>query len=100
MLVAGFTVAVVMSFSTGEAFRPVGWACLVWGALTWLSTIPAAGRVGPILAGLVLLAATLLGLGPIVIGPEVGTIGAVIGGIVLAVSAVWPLRIMLKGLHL
>ena len=98
MLVAGFTIAVVMSFSTGEPFRPVGWACLIWGALLWVSTIPAAGRFGLPLAVLVLLAATLLGIGPVVPGPEVGAVAAALAGLLLGLSAAWPLRIMLTGL--
>ena len=65
MVITGFTVAVVLSFSTGEPFRPVFWACLVWGALMWVPASRRGGPIGALIGGLVLLAATLLGIGPV-----------------------------------
>lgn len=98
MLIAGFTVAVVMSFSTGEPFRPIAWACLLWGAALWLSTLPALGRIGSAVAALVLLAATLMGVGPVVVGADVTPVATVLTGAFLALTTVWPLRMMLKEL--
>ncbi|MEM8648515.1 MAG: carbohydrate ABC transporter permease, partial [Pseudomonadota bacterium] len=98
MLIAGFTTAVVMSFSTGEAFRPLFWPCLLWGAVLWPATWAVVGRIGPVVAGLVIIAATFLGLGPIVIGAEVTPQAIVITGLMLAIGAVWPLKIMLAEL--
>ncbi len=98
MLIAGFTVAVVMSFSTGEPFRPVAWACLLWGAALWLSTLPGLGRIGAVVAALVLFAATLLGVGPVVLGTDVTPVAAGVAGLFIALAAVWPLHVMLTGL--
>lgn len=98
MLIAGFTVAVVMSFSTGEPFRPMLLACLLWGAVMWPATTDRAGQAGPALAGLLILAATLLGAGPVLRGIEVGTPAALILGLALAGGYIWPMRYMMTGL--
>ena len=98
MLIAGFTVAVVMSFSTGEAFRPVFWACLLWGALLWPATRDGLHKVGMPLGALILVAVTFLGIGPVRPGPEVGTLPVLIAGLILAAGSVWPVRHMLAGL--
>ncbi|MAC78656.1 MAG: ABC transporter permease [Rhodobacteraceae bacterium] len=98
MLIAGFTIAVIMSFSTGEPFRPVLLSCLLWGILLWPATTDRAGQAGPALAGILLLAATLLGVGPVLRGINVGTIAALITGLALGVGYAWPMRYMMTGL--
>ena len=100
MVITGFTVAVVLSFSTGEPFRPVFWACLVWGALMWVPASRRGGPIGALIGGLVLLAATLLGIGPVVVGAEVSGLTAAITGLALALATLVPLRHMLAELPL
>ncbi|WP_172298910.1 carbohydrate ABC transporter permease [Pseudoruegeria sp. HB172150] len=96
MIVAGFTIAVAMSFATGQAFRPNLLLSLVWGALLWPATMRAAGIAGPALAALLLVGATLIGVGPLIVGAGTSTVTAVICGLLLAAGTIWPVRLMLQ----
>ena len=90
MLVLAVTVAVAMSFATGEAFRPVIWLSLVWGALAGLGYVMLPSRRGASASiALVMVAAMYLGVGPILIGEGVGEIAAGAGSLGLALLFIW-----------
>ena len=77
MVVLAVTVAVAMSFATGEAFRPVIWLSLFWGALAGLGYVMLPSRRGASASiALVIVAAIYVGVGPILIGESVGEIAA------------------------
>ena len=91
MVVLSITVTVTMSFITGLPFRPVIWLALIWGALI------AAGMLYGLLRGpgiwigaALILAATLAGLGPMVI--EAPVMSTAIAGIGLGVPFVLTMR--------
>ena len=80
MVVLSVTVAIAMSFATGEAFRPgVLWS-LLWGALGGAAVV-ALGRTKTVLFGLLAVVATLtlIGFGPILVGSETSNIATAIG---------------------
>ena len=94
---AAVTVAVVMSFSTGEGFRPGLAGMVLLGAATGLGALrlplwPALG------AGVALTAVlTLIGLPPVRMAePSALTWGLTVAGTGIAVA--WPLSVMLEGL--
>jgi multiple sugar transport system permease protein len=98
VMVAATTVAVVMSFATGGAFRPSLTLAAVWGALLWPASWREAGRAGPAVAAALMAAATLAGLGPVVIGNGVGTGARAVAALGLGAGAALPLGWMLAGL--
>ncbi|MDF1871108.1 carbohydrate ABC transporter permease [Vannielia sp.] len=88
LLVLSVTVAVAVSFGTGDAFRPVVWLSLLWGALGGLALV--AARPGVPVAALslavVLGALAAVGFGPVAVGESVGTgweigVNAVLGAL-------------------
>ena len=90
MVVLAVTIAVAMSFATGEAFRPVIWLSLVWGALAGLGYVMLPSRRGASASvALVIVAAMYLGVGPILIGEGVGEIAAGGGALGLALLFIW-----------
>ncbi len=96
MIVVATSVAVAMSFATGEAFRPSILLCLVWGALAGVAGVGA--RRGPanlaIGSGVVFLA-TLFGIGPLVMGEGVDWVARAFAALLLALSAIPPIRAIL-----
>lgn len=84
MVVLSVTVAVVMSFATGEAFRPSIWLSLLWGALAG-GTMVAFGRNRMIQLGILaaVVAVVLLGIGPILAGPQTGGFARGFGALLL-----------------
>ena len=98
-LTMAVSVSVVMSFSTGEPFRPVLWASLIWGAGAGFFAIGSAGWrwAAGILAVLVLVG-TVAGIGPVAIGADVSALPIVVAGAGMGVALVWPLWRMLTGL--
>ena len=84
MVVLSVTVAVAMSFATGEAFRPSMWLSLLWGGLAGGAMV-ALGRSRLIQLGVlaVLLAVTLVGFGPNLAGPDTSGFARVIGALIL-----------------
>jgi multiple sugar transport system permease protein len=93
------SVAIVFSFSTGEAFRPSLLAMLAFGAIfggiallgndRWQTGLVAAG-IG--------LAATLIGIGPVAHAESVSPIVSGLTGISVGVCAGLPLWLILDGL--
>ncbi len=87
MVVLSITVAVAMSFATGEAFRPSMLLSLLWGAVAGAAIVafgrsrPVQGAIG---AGVILL--VLLGIGPMLTGAENTVFARAVGAALLGVS--------------
>ena len=77
------TVAIGMSFGTGDAFRPSLLGSLIWGAALGLACLP--GPVWkPAGAAAIVAIACILGYGPLAIGPSVSAFSAGIGALAAA----------------
>jgi len=101
LLILATTVAVTMSFATGQAFRPLVIYSLIWGALIGLALIwSPATKLPAAAATLILLAVTLMPFGPMRIGPEVAMTTGVFSAIALSAIAVFSLTKILSGLRL
>lgn len=92
LIVLSVTVAVAMSFGTGEAFRPSILLSLLWGAGAG-ATMVAFGRSRVVQLGIfvVLGAAMLLGIGPMLAGPDTSGFARIFGAILLSTSFVLSL---------
>ena len=84
MVVLSVTVAVAMSFATGEAFRPSMLLSLLWGALAGGAMV-ALGRSRIIQLGILaaLIVVILLGIGPVLAGAETSGFARVVGALIL-----------------
>ncbi|MFZ9020579.1 MAG: carbohydrate ABC transporter permease [Paracoccaceae bacterium] len=99
MLIVAVSVAVTLSFATGEAFAPDLRGSLIWGALAgWLLVLR---RDYVILIGLVIAVFLLptLPLSPLRIGPDVTLLPATISAALLALSLAIPLHAILNGVR-
>lgn len=87
MIVLAVTVAIVMSFATGEAFRPSILLSLVWGAVAG-GAVVAFGRSWAMqgLIGIGVLALVLMGIGPILTGADNTAFARVFGAALIAAS--------------
>lgn len=85
MCVLSTTVAVAMSFATGDPFRPSILLSLLWGAIAGAAMV-ALGRARPIQIGIFLAITVLVlaSIGPMPIGAETGLIARTLGAVFLA----------------
>jgi multiple sugar transport system permease protein len=85
MVVLSVTVAVAMSFATGEAFRPSMLLSLLWGALAGGAMV-AFGRGRAIQLGILaaLSGVILMGIGPVLAGADTSGFARVIGALILS----------------
>jgi multiple sugar transport system permease protein len=88
------TVAVSLSFATGEAFRPSLYGSLIWGAGLGLACLPGL-RWKPIVAGVIVAIACLLGFGPMVIASTVSVFSTLVGAFAAAGFSALGLWMML-----
>lgn len=72
------TVAIGMSFATGDAFRPSGLGSLMWGAALGLACLPGP-QWKPVTAASVVALACYLGYGPLAIAASVPVFSALLG---------------------
>jgi len=99
MVVLSTTVAVLMSFATGEPFRPHILLSLLWGGVMGcVIGHRYGGIVGEILCAAALVLLILLGFGPIVIGPTASTFSSIFAAIILPVAFVWSTHFILNDL--
>ncbi|MDX8351065.1 carbohydrate ABC transporter permease [Cognatiyoonia sp. IB215182] len=97
MVILSTTVAVTMSFLTGEPFRPVIWLSLAWGAALGLITLyTPLGRLGPWAVAILVIVATSFGVGPIAI--EASLYQSAIAAVLLGASFAWTVRWILQDL--
>jgi multiple sugar transport system permease protein len=87
MVILAVTVAVAMSFGTGEGFRPSMLLSLLWGAGAG-ATIVAFGcsRMVQLAIFIAIVAGLLLGIGPILAGPQTSGFSQTFGAVLLGVS--------------
>ena len=91
VFVAAITVAVVMSFATGDAFRPSFLWSVLFGAPIGLALLGRPAVRPAMAAGVVLFVATLfLGIGPVLTDgvPLAGKLGA---GVLMGIAVGWPM---------
>ncbi|NNE89563.1 MAG: carbohydrate ABC transporter permease [Silicimonas sp.] len=87
MMVLAITVAIAMSFATGDAIRPSILWSLVWGAIAGgLMLIFARSVVWGALIGASVVLALTVGIGPLQIGDATGWATLAIGALLLIVS--------------
>jgi len=92
-------VAVLMSFSTGEAFRPSFWMSLVLGVITGLVTLYYRDkRILPAVLAVVAIALSTVGAGVIVTGEAVSFTKGALAIVLFAVFTAWPLIVILESL--
>jgi len=92
-------VAVLMSFSTGEAFKPSFMMSLILGVATGLITLYHRNKI-MLAAGLSLVAVILsfVGLSAIIVGDAVGIFGQILASVLFGVFTAWPLLVILDSL--
>ncbi|MEM8822616.1 MAG: carbohydrate ABC transporter permease [Pseudomonadota bacterium] len=99
MLTVSITVAVALSFMTGDPFRPAVLWSLAWGAL-WGVALVEMGPGRSWIAGLVLFGVTLGGIAaPMAIGAGTGPISAGLGALLLGAGFAEAMRQTLPGLE-
>ena len=98
-----FTIAVIvavsLSFSTGDLFRPAFWFSAILGALTGLATLRYRDK-RILSAALVILVfvLSLLGLGPVQVGDTVSLFWVAVAALLVGVFIAWPLIVILESL--
>ncbi|SHG79356.1 carbohydrate ABC transporter permease [Marivita hallyeonensis] len=103
MVVLSVTIAVALSFATGDPFRPWIRGSLFWGAI---AAIGAAEMAGPKSKGaqwgvlLALIGVSLTDYGPILRGAETGMVATVMCAVAVGVLFVWSIRQILTDVHL
>ena len=99
MVVLSTTVAIVMSFATGDPFRPHILLSLIWGgAIGFVVGHRIGGLIGDAAASVALAVGTLVGIGPLVIGETASTLASVFGAVSLAVAFGWSTKKILDDL--
>lgn len=97
MLVLSTTVAVAMSFATGQPFRPTILLSLLWGAaLGYGAVMRVGGQMGQAAAVLGLVVLVVIGAGPLV--SEAGWLATIIAALILALAFVWSLTLICQEL--
>lgn len=92
------TVAVLMSFSTGEAFRPGLMGGIVMGALVGAAAFYAPNRWVLIAAAAALaVALSYTGISPVHVGQGVGLPGHLVSGVAFGVALALPMAMILHG---
>ena len=92
MVVLSVTVAIVLSFATGDAIRPhILWS-LIWGAVAGgLLLVLAPALVWGAVVGFAVMIALIAGIGPLQIGDSTPQSTLLIGGLLLLASLGWSL---------
>ena len=87
MFVLATTIAVTMSFATGEAFRPsIMWSVLWGGVLGLGMSRRIGGKNGALALGAAVLIPTLLGFGPLVMGESASSLSKGVASLALAAT--------------
>ncbi|WP_305971351.1 MULTISPECIES: carbohydrate ABC transporter permease [unclassified Mameliella] len=97
LFVLATTLAVLMSFATGDPFRPAGLWSLLWGAALGLGLV--ALHLGKWTVSLATAAAFILlaviGIGPVASGETASTSWKLVGSGALGLAAGWSLQVIL-----
>lgn len=99
MVVLSTTVAVALSFATGDPFRPHILLSLLWGAAGGAAIVGSRdGRMVQMLVGGLIAAALLVGFGPIANGEIAGLVARIVGACILGFSFAVSIRMILRGI--
>ena len=97
MVVLAVTVAVAMSFGTGEGFRPSMLLSLLWGAGAGAAIVAfGRSRMVQLAIFIAIVVGLLLGIGPILAGPQTSGFAQVFGAVLLGASFVISLAPILN----
>lgn len=87
MVILSIAVTVTMSFATGEAFRPIILTSLIWGALGGAAMVAfGRGRIVQLSIAAGVLVSVILGIGPMLTGPETSGFSSAFGAVVLGIG--------------
>ena len=99
MVVLSTTVAIIMSFATGDPFKPHILFSLLWGGVIGFAIgHRMGGRIGELIGGAALVALILLNLGPLTIGALASPFVSIIAALTLAAGFVVSARVILDDL--
>ena len=99
MVVLSTTVAIIMSFATGDPFKPHILFSLLWGGVIGFAIgHRMGGRIGELIGGAALVALILLNLGPLTIGALASPFVSIIAALALAAGFVVSARVILDDL--
>ncbi|MGR3815808.1 MAG: carbohydrate ABC transporter permease [Cognatishimia activa] len=92
-------VAVIMSFSTGDPFRPSFWSSLVLGLGVGLTTLFFRDkRLLSLAFSVVAVIISLAGFGAILVGEAVSPTMLIVANVLFAIFTAWPLLVILDSL--
>lgn len=92
-------VAVIMSFSTGDPFRPSFWSSLVLGLSVGLTTLFFRDkRLLSLAFSVVAVIISLTGFGAILVGEDVSPTMLIVANVLFAIFTAWPLLVILDSL--
>ncbi|MCH2250100.1 MAG: carbohydrate ABC transporter permease [Cognatishimia sp.] len=92
-------VAVIMSFSTGDPFRPSFWSSLVLGLSVGLTTLFFRDkRLLSLAFSIVAVTLSLAGFGAILVGEHVSLTMLIVANVLFAIFTAWPLLVILDSL--
>lgn len=92
-------VAVIMSFSTGDPFRPSFWSSLVLGLGVGLTTLFFRDkRLLSLAFSVVAVIVSFAGFGAILVGEDVSLTMLIVANVLFAIFTAWPLLVILDSL--
>ncbi|WP_300439924.1 carbohydrate ABC transporter permease [uncultured Mameliella sp.] len=97
LFVLATTLAVLMSFATGDPIRPAGLWSLFWGAALGLGLValrPGQG-IAPLAAGVAFVLLAVIGIGPVASGESASTLWKLVGSGALGLATGWSLLVIL-----
>ncbi|MDD9730492.1 carbohydrate ABC transporter permease [Mameliella sp. AT18] len=97
LFVLATTLAVLMSFATGDPFRPAGLWSLFWGAALGLGLValrPGKG-IASLAAAVVFVLLAVIGIGPVASGETASTLWKLVGSGALGLATGWSLHVIL-----
>lgn len=99
MVVLSTTIAILMSFATGDPFRPNILLSLLWGGVIGYTIGHRLGDFwGEVMGTAALVILILLSFGPLTIGTAASPFASIFAAVVLAVAFVWSAHVILDDL--
>ena len=100
MVVLSVTVAIAMSFATGDPFRPAMLWSLAWGAVAGAAYVAMQRRTATsVLVAVAIVVFISAGVGPIAIGPTVSALARGLAGVILGVAFAASMERIVIELH-
>ncbi len=99
MIILAVTIAVAMSFATGDPFKPSMLWSILWGAIVGYTISQRLGDfAGTVLGAVALAGLVLLGIGPILVGEGASVWSSAIAALALGGLFLWSLETILAGM--